>query len=84
MVELELEDDNEEVLDKELKLEDEEINEKLILEYEEEPELEDKEDVIELEDEEDMVEPENEEEMVELEDEGGMEEELEPDDEVEV
>ena len=31
-----------------------------------------------------MVEPENEEEMVELEDEGGMEEELEPDDEVEV
>ena len=59
MVELELEDDNEEVLDKELKLEDEEINEKLILEYEEEPELEDKEDVVELEDEEDMVEPEN-------------------------
>ena len=51
MVELELEHDNEEVLDKELKLEDEEINEKLILEYEEEPELEDKEDVIELEDE---------------------------------
>ena len=31
-----------------------------------------------------MVEPENEEEMVELEDEGGMKEELELDDEVEV